>query len=665
VVHASIVSRPKRSSYHYNNHWPPPLTRSPTLSTTVYPAPSTNRQLSLKESLLVTIFGKFNIRSLIPAFVVDHKDGPPKTRNRLRRSPPPPKIAPVATVHKRLDASPSKKPLSISSAYAKFKATLLLHSHRRQDHVSNTNTASVNDTNKRTASPQLPEFGFSDLDVDLDVCAESPSLVHVEEIHLHTLSSASAGNEEPANIVEQICADSDHASSIEDSVCFEKDKSFFIEDDQRSHLGHCVDKCVRDLSTRTVDIDLDTDSDNGDDDLESQVSDDGSSIANVQTPIVLYKHDTSVVAKSDTTSNCDRFNQKNEQDDDITSTASIIGAETVPQEKEEIPSGTTSDLGNSHMSTTTTQTSNSSTDEELTRADWAPLKAISHGKFHRVLYQYVQGSDDDAVEDYFFVEEAQGSYNYVRLYSIISGPGAGTYVVKIPCVGTAARWQKQDADMLRSEFGTMKLIHERTKCPVPEVVAYDDTLDNVLGAPFIIMKASSGFMAGTIWFDRDSDGDEDYENADFPTEETHKKRTVFLQSLARAMSELQTLSFGKIGILDFDNLNTDGSPSIGPCWHWNMDAYETEEDLVGDKLLREDPVHEPSHDLFSTGLRKKWPHSDSDEMRVLSTRKIMGALFDLPPSRSPHNPATKRKLSSSGTTTSTSRTYFATPTPAK
>jgi hypothetical protein len=317
------------------------------------------------------------------------------------------------------------------------------------------------------------------------------------------------------------------------------------------------------------------------------------------------------------------------------------------------------------MSTTTTQTSNSSTDEELTRADWAPLKAISHGKFHRVLYQYVQGSDDDAVEDYFFVEEAQGNYNYVRLYSIISGPGAGTYVVKIPCVGTAARWQKQDADMLRSEFGTMKLIHERTKCPVPEVVAYDDTLDNVLGAPFIIMKASSGVMAGTIWFDRDSDGDEDYENADFPTEETHKKRTVFLQSLARAMSELQTLSFGKIGILDFDNLNTDGSPSIGPCWHWNMDAYETEEDLVGDKLLREDPVHEPSHDLFSTGLRKKWPHSDSDEMRVLSTRKIMGALFDLPPSRSPHNPATKRKLSSSGTTTSTSRTYFATPTPAK
>jgi hypothetical protein len=83
---------------------------------------------------------------------------------------------------------------------------------------------------------------------------------------------------------------------------------------------------------------------------------------------------------------------------------------------------------------------------------------------------------------------------------------------------------------------TTKLIHERTKCPVPEVLAYDDTLTYALGAPFIIMKACVGVKPNTIWFGRMYDGDNDMENADFPSAECLIKRRVFLESLARAMS---------------------------------------------------------------------------------------------------------------------------------
>lgn len=115
---------------------------------------------------------------------------------------------------------------------------------------------------------------------------------------------------------------------------------------------------------------------------------------------------------------------------------------------------------------------------ELTRADWVPLRKIPNYSFIKVLTHYIEGTDEVHEEHYEFLHEFEGGFK------LFSGDRAGTYVVKIPSVGTAARWQKQDAYMLRSEFDTMKLIRESMKCPVPGVLAYSDTLDNDSGAPF-------------------------------------------------------------------------------------------------------------------------------------------------------------------------------------
>ena len=120
------------------------------------------------------------------------------------------------------------------------------------------------------------------------------------------------------------------------------------------------------------------------------------------------------------------------------------------------------------------------------------------------------------------------------------------------------------------------------------------------------MKACRGIKAGDIWFDRMYNGDDDVEQAKFPSTERLAKREDFFQSLARAMAELRTLEFDKIGTLDFDFVDSDGNPSIGPCWHWRIDPDTVTGDLDTDKVLRQQPVCESSQDLFLQVLRNTY-----------------------------------------------------------
>jgi aminoglycoside phosphotransferase (APT) family kinase protein len=49
--------------------------------------------------------------------------------------------------------------------------------------------------------------------------------------------------------------------------------------------------------------------------------------------------------------------------------------------------------------------------------------------------------------------------------------------------------------MLRNEAVLVQHIRHHTKCPVPEVVAFDETLDNSIGVPYILMKELEGMTA--------------------------------------------------------------------------------------------------------------------------------------------------------------------------
>jgi hypothetical protein len=322
-------------------------------------------------------------------------------------------------------------------------------------------------------------------------------------------------------------------------------------------------------------------------------------------------------------------------DDENTAVVLSAGNELMEREKAVSPSGANSDgevedgkssTTKSHHSASTTLTSRCSNSEELTRADWEPLRALDHSKFQEILWQHLGGSDKHLEYDYHFCGAFEGSYNYVRIYDVSNSPNDGKYVIKIPCVGTAARWQKQDAYMLRSEFGTMKLVGERTKCPVPKVIACDDTLDNKLGAPYSVMKACRGVRAVEVWHDADANNHWDPDEVDFPSAELSLERSRMLRSLAQAMAELRSLEFDRIGALDFNNVDTDGKPAIGPLWEWNSDPELTMEDLMTEKALKQKPAYDSSLELFMDGLLEAWPY-EGHKGRLMVMHQILDALF--------------------------------------
>jgi hypothetical protein len=166
------------------------------------------------------------------------------------------------------------------------------------------------------------------------------------------------------------------------------------------------------------------------------------------------------------------------------------------------------------------------------------------------------------------VDEIEGGFNFVRITGVPHGPQADTYVIKVPSTGTAARWQEADACMLRNGVKTMQFSRTKTGIRIPEILGFSDTLSNVLGAPYVVMRASGGVTANQIWYDRDEGGEHDLERTYYPSKEREKKRVVFLQSHAQQMSRLQTLSFDQGGMLNFDN-DPDES-EIGPYYSWKL-----------------------------------------------------------------------------------------------
>ena len=317
--------------------------------------------------------------------------------------------------------------------------------------------------------------------------------------------------------------------------------------------------------------------------------------------------------------------------DDSTSVVDSAVITLIQREKAVSPSDTNSDnessTPKSEGSVTSSLTSACSGDEALDRADWEPLRALDHSNFQKTLWQHLNPSSEYCEDDYLFCGEHEGGYNFVRIYRVVNSPNESEYVVKIPCVGTAARWQKQDAYMMRSEFGSIKFIGERTKCPVPEVVAYNDTLDNTLGAPYILMKACTGKRAAEVWHDAHpilNTWDED--TVDFPSAELAAKRSRMLRSLAQAMAELRHLEFDKTGALCFDNGDANGKPTVGSLWEWNIDPDLTAEDMATEKALTEKPVYDSSLNRFMDGLLDVWPF-EGHEGRPGVVHGILDALF--------------------------------------
>ncbi|KAF2428070.1 hypothetical protein EJ08DRAFT_592391, partial [Tothia fuscella] len=138
-----------------------------------------------------------------------------------------------------------------------------------------------------------------------------------------------------------------------------------------------------------------------------------------------------------------------------------------------------------------------------------------------------------------------GSFHVVYIASSEAGQKV---CLKIPAYGQEGKWLPEDAVLLRSEALSMRFIKENTQVPLPTMFAYDATMDNEIGAPFILMSFIDGRPANELsaeWILSASPGDR-----------VHKER-VLNESLVRSMAGLSQLRFGKIGMLDFPEEHRD------------------------------------------------------------------------------------------------------------
>jgi hypothetical protein len=60
--------------------------------------------------------------------------------------------------------------------------------------------------------------------------------------------------------------------------------------------------------------------------------------------------------------------------------------------------------------------------------------------------------------------------------------------LRITAHGTAENWKKENAFMFRNKAVLMQHIRHHTEWAVPEVIVFDETLTNPIGAPCILMK---------------------------------------------------------------------------------------------------------------------------------------------------------------------------------
>lgn len=270
--------------------------------------------------------------------------------------------------------------------------------------------------------------------------------------------------------------------------------------------------------------------------------------------------------------------------------------------------------------------------KELERQDWEPIRAIADVEFKQLLLKWVDPYHTLPPDACRITQRTEGAYHHVVFVKLNKGALQEHYIIKVPAVGTAARWQQGDAHNLRCEADLMLHIRRNTSVPVAEVLAYEDSPENALGAPYILMKQLPGEPANKIWFEEESDDPfVEFMKANCPSKQTEQKRRTFLHSLARLMAELQTLEFDKIGMLNFD---LPGPPIITHAFHWTHHTRLNHRNINIDGALFKIGPFNSSKGFVTAKLERMWP-SDLDPSfphgaLALGVRKVLDIVFSTP-----------------------------------
>jgi hypothetical protein len=115
------------------------------------------------------------------------------------------------------------------------------------------------------------------------------------------------------------------------------------------------------------------------------------------------------------------------------------------------------------------------------------------------------------------------------------------WILKVPATGYVGRFDEIGARALASEAQTMQLIKDNTTIVMPQILHYDQTMNNELECPYILMEFIDGKHLSDCWFDHA-----------IPLDMLEQRRTKILQEVASAMIKLEKSVYGHSGQLVFN-----------------------------------------------------------------------------------------------------------------
>lgn len=275
----------------------------------------------------------------------------------------------------------------------------------------------------------------------------------------------------------------------------------------------------------------------------------------------------------------------------------------------------------------------------LERHQWDMIERITDESLMQLLQKAInqKPTNDVSIDDCSIDLRFRGGYNCVVMMSAVVNRRIKQYVARIPAIGTQSRGRDGDAHNMRCEVSLMKYMHVGRVLPIPKIVAFSDTLDTAIGAPFILMKLLRGRPAQMIWYEEP--GNRNYETTAKVTPKTEVKRRNFLCSLAFQMSKLEYLRFDKIGTPDFtETLVTGTKPKVTYAYRWKSPHETKPEDLDSDDQIYEYGPFESSEEYMTAGIDEAWPNTHSadfddypdTENMIFGVRKILDILFAHP-----------------------------------
>ncbi|CAO2657978.1 Nn.00g072380.m01.CDS01 [Neocucurbitaria sp. VM-36] len=130
--------------------------------------------------------------------------------------------------------------------------------------------------------------------------------------------------------------------------------------------------------------------------------------------------------------------------------------------------------------------------------DFAPLRAIPDELLKSQLLKHVDRFNDLTTKHCRIQRRTEGANHHVVILEIGPVSLGHEYVIKIPVTGTKERWTKKYAHTIQCEAILMWNLKKCTSIPVPEMISYENNIENELGAPYILMRKLDGKTAYNV-----------------------------------------------------------------------------------------------------------------------------------------------------------------------